>query len=69
MTTVFMSMTIVWNKDLGYSRMFAKTVMNLNDIAISNNRGVDCHCIINEIGKSEAVNILQNDLTKERGVL
>ena len=36
-------MAIVKMKDLGYSRMFAKTVMNLNDIAISNNRGVDCH--------------------------
>ena len=43
MTIVFMSMAIVKMKDLGYSRMFAKTVMNLNDIAISNNRGVDCH--------------------------
>ena len=43
MTIVFMSMAIVKMKDLGYGRMFAKTVMNLNDIAISNNRGVDCH--------------------------
>ena len=38
--------------------------MNLSDIAISNNKGADCHCIISGISKSEAMNLIQNiDLT------
>ena len=40
------------------------------DIAIFNIRGVDYHCIINGINKSEAVNLLQNaDLRKKIGSL
>ena len=35
--------------------------INLNDIATLNISGVDHPCIINGIGKSEAVNLLQND--------
>ena len=33
--------------------------MILNNTAISNIRGIDYRCIINEINKSEAVNLLQ----------
>ena len=44
--------------------------VNLNDIAILNIQGVDYHCIINGIGKSEAVNLLKNtDLNEERRLL
>ena len=35
--------------------------INLNDIATLNISGVDHPCIINGIGKGEAVNLLQND--------
>ena len=40
--------------------------INLNDIAISNIRGVDYRCIINGISKSDGVNVLQNtDMTEK----
>ena len=43
---------------------------NLNDIAILNISGADYHCNINEISKSDAVNLLQNaDLTEKSGNL
>ena len=41
--------------------------INLNNIAILNIQGIDYCCIINGIGKSGAVNLLQNaDLTEGR---
>ena len=41
---------------------------NLNDIAISNILGADNCCIINRIGKCQAVNLLKNaDLSKKSG--
>ena len=44
--------------------------INLNDIAILNIRGVGYRCIINEISKSDAINLLQNaDLTGETRAL
>ena len=40
-----------------------------NDIAILNIQSIDYSCIINEIGKIEAVNLLQNaDLSEVSGV-
>ena len=40
------------------------------DIAIFNIRGVDYHCIINGINKSQAVNLLQNaDLHKKNWII
>ena len=44
--------------------------MNLSDIGILNIKGSDyCH-IISKIGKSEAINLIQNiDLTKKNGTL
>ena len=40
--------------------------MNVSDIAISNIKGVDYRCIISEISKSKAINLMQNiDLTKK----
>ena len=43
--------------------------VNLNNIAILNISGVD-FCIVNEIAKSEAVNLLQNaDFTEERTII
>ena len=46
-------------------------MMSVNlDIAIFSINNVDYRCIINEISKSDALNLLQNaDLIKERGVL
>ena len=44
--------------------------MNLSDIAILNNIGVDYRCIIDGISKSEAINLMQNiDLTGKSGEL
>ena len=40
--------------------------MNLNDIAILNNKDSDYHCIISLISKSEAIKLMQNaDLTEK----
>ena len=39
--------------------------MNLSDIVILNIKGVDYHCNIRGISKSEAINLMQNiDLTE-----
>ena len=44
--------------------------LSLNDIAISNVKGSDHHCIISLISKNEAINLLQNtDLTEKIGTL
>ena len=44
--------------------------INLNNIAILNIKGIDYHCIINGISKSDSVNLLQNtDLIEEKEVL
>ena len=43
---------------------------NLSDIAILNIHGTDYCCIIIEISKSEAMNLIQNiDLIKKSGTL
>ena len=42
--------------------------VNLNDIAILNIYSVDYRCIINEVSKSEAVNLLKaSDLSQKSG--
>ena len=44
--------------------------MNLNDITILNNCDFNYLCIINEINKRKAINLLKNaDLSKKRGSL
>ena len=44
--------------------------MNHSNIAILNIKSADYHCIISEISKSEARNVLQNvGLTEKRGTL
>ena len=44
--------------------------IKLNDIAILNIRSVNYPCVINEINKSEAVNLLQNaDVSEKSGTL
>ena len=41
--------------------------MNLNDIYISNIKGVDYRCIIRRLSKSESINLIQNiDLTEKK---
>ena len=42
------------------------TSMNVNNIAILNNCGVNYCCIINEISKVEVINLLQNATLNER---
>ena len=44
--------------------------ISLSDIAISNIKGVEYHCIISGAIKSEAINLMQNIyLTKKSGAL
>lgn len=44
--------------------------MNLNNITILDIDGADYRCIINEISKSEAINIMQNiNLAERSGTL
>ena len=44
--------------------------MNLSDIAILNIKGADYHCIISEISKCEAIDLMQNiALTKKSRTL
>ena len=44
--------------------------MNLSDIAILSIKGVNYHCIISEISKNEAMNLMQNaDLTEKSRTL
>ena len=51
-------------------RMLLMMFMNLNNITILDIDGADYRCIINEISKSEAINILQNiNLAERSGTL
>ena len=44
--------------------------MNLSDIAISNIKSADYRCIISEISKNEATDLMQNaDLTEKSEIL
>ena len=44
--------------------------LNLSDIAILNIHGTDYCCIISEISKSDAINLMQNiNLTEKSGTL
>ena len=45
------------------------TAYELKNIAILNVKGVDCRCILWAISKNEAVNILNNSVLEDRGVL
>ena len=52
-----------------YHDLFIMSI-NLDDISILKISGVDYHCIISRISKSESVNILQNvDLSEKSGTL
>ena len=41
--------------------------LNISDIAIITVKNVDYHCIIYNISKSEAINLLENSVLKDRG--
>ena len=43
--------------------------VNINDIAIITVKNVDYRCIIHNINKSEAINLLQNSLLEECGYI
>ena len=38
-------------------------------IAIITVKGVDCHCIIHDISKSEAIHLLENSVLDDRGYI
>ena len=40
--------------------------LNISDIAIITVKNVDYHCIIHKISKSEAANLLENSVLKDR---
>ena len=41
----------------------------INDIAIITVKGVDYHCIIHDISKSEAIHLLENSMLDDRGYI
>ena len=41
--------------------------LNISDIAIITVKNVDYRCIIYNISKSEAINLLENSVLKDRG--
>ena len=43
--------------------------VNISDIAIITYKNVDYGCIIHNISKSEAINLLKNSILKDRGYL
>ena len=42
---------------------------NLSDIAVISVKNVDYHCIIHNISKSEAINLLENSVLEDRGYI
>ena len=43
--------------------------INISDIAIIIVKNVDYHCIIHNISKSEAINLLKNSVLEDRGYI
>ena len=43
--------------------------LNISDIAIITVKNVDYRCIIHNIGKSEAINLLKNSVLENRGYI
>ena len=63
---IFVPIGTFYMKSLSFSLDLLMMSKNLNDIDILNINDVDYRCIISQINKSEAINLLQNaDLTKK----
>ena len=43
--------------------------LNISNIAIITVKNVDCRCIIHNISKSKAINLLENSVLEDRGYL
>ena len=43
--------------------------LNISDIAIVTVKGVDYHCILYEITKSETIHLLENSVHDDRGYI
>ena len=43
--------------------------LNINDIAIIIDKGVDYHCSIHDISKSEAIHLLKNSVLDDCGYI
>ena len=43
--------------------------LNLGDIAVISVKNVDYRCIIHNISKSEAINLLENSVLEDRGYI
>ena len=43
--------------------------LNIRGIAIINVKSVDCHSIINDISKTEAIHLLRNSVFDDRGYI
>ena len=43
--------------------------LNINDIAIITDKGVDYHCSIHDISKSEAIHLLKNSVLDDCGYI
>ena len=43
--------------------------VNISDVAVITVKNVDYHCIIHNISKSEAINLLKNSVLEDRGYI
>ena len=43
--------------------------LNIRDTAVITVKNVDYHCIIHNISKSEAINLLENSVLQDRGYI
>ena len=48
---------------------FSMMCLNISNIAIITVKNVDCRCIMYDISKSEAINLLQNSVLEDHGYI
>ena len=65
----FVSISTLKMLVINLNRMFKLTAYELKNIAILNVKGVDYRCIPWGISKNEVVNILNNSVLEDKGVL
>ena len=58
-------------QDFAYNGCHDLTMLsvNISNIAIITVKNVDCRCIIQNISKSEAINLLKNSVLEDRGYI
>ena len=51
------------------SHDLAMLILNRRDIAIITAKGVEYHCIVHDISKSETISLLENSMHEDRGYI